>query len=178
MRMKGFTLLELLVGMIATGIVIAAVFSAYHIVGHQAFKYHERSKAASELSLMHSRLLKDCDKADRIQMLTERECLMVSHAEFLNYESEGNEEEQIVYDFRSDYILRIHRQHVDTFFVGVDAIATFRNGIKYDDVGDVVDELQIVLSDGALVMDVHKTYSASAEMLDEYIFICKNEFLP
>ena len=65
--LPGFTVLELLVGMIVSAIVLGTIFSAWHIVSKQAVVYEERAAYTRELSLGQSLLLRDCSSADSLQ---------------------------------------------------------------------------------------------------------------
>src|SRR5688572_11425268 len=61
---KGFTLLELLTGMIVSAIVLGAIFSAWKIISKQAMRYEAQAERTRELSLLHSRFITDVADAD------------------------------------------------------------------------------------------------------------------
>lgn len=123
-RLQGFTILELLAGMIATSIVIAAMFSAYHIINVQSLNYKEKSNAVAELSLFHSRITKDFNETASMEW---SEATLVFRKTF---ESANNSIElpMISYEFHDEYTLRRTGEHADTFKVDVQSHPAFNNG--------------------------------------------------
>jgi hypothetical protein len=65
-KLPAFTLMEIMVGMIVSTIVIAVIFSAWHIISKQSEQFHLRSEKIRDLSLMHSFLVVDTQSADSI----------------------------------------------------------------------------------------------------------------
>jgi competence protein ComGF len=63
-KIKAFTVLELLTGMIASAIVIASVFLAAQIVSNMAKRYSDSINNSHELSIFQSRLAADLSGSD------------------------------------------------------------------------------------------------------------------
>ena len=79
-KFHAFTLLELLVGMIVSGIVLAATFSAYRITTKQYENYNEKVETISEFSFLVSQLESDFSQAKDLVRLSENEIqLKISH---------------------------------------------------------------------------------------------------
>lgn len=168
MRLKAFTLLELLVGMIATGIVIAAVFSAYHIIGRQTLLYRESSESVSELSLLHSCLLLDCDNSEQIRLLNARTIVFRTPTSVPDNVNAADSAVQLVYEFRNEYVLRSCDGHADTFFVAVASISAFTNGVAQIDGDGTVDELHFAFNDMETEIRLQKSDDVSVEMQEEF----------
>lgn len=72
-KLPAFTLLELITGMIVSVLVLAIIFSAYHIVSRQAARFGSRTAMKRELSLLHSMFTKDTHSADSVSCVNENE---------------------------------------------------------------------------------------------------------
>lgn len=132
--LPAFTLLELLVGMIVSGLVLAATFSAWHIVTQQYAQYCKTTESTVELSAFLSRL--ECDVADAsaAYKLSETTVQLVHSTLTLEYR------------FSESYALRNSAGHTDTFRVSVPAIHTFYKTEKTAGENLRIDELRVVLS--------------------------------
>ncbi|HTF05147.1 MAG TPA: prepilin-type N-terminal cleavage/methylation domain-containing protein [Bacteroidia bacterium] len=128
-RLKGFTLLELLIGMIVSTIVLGATFSAYHIIAKQACVYQEKTKMNEELSLFHSRLMSDFQNNTPVFLLSPFELRM----------------DEAVYHFQESYTLRKTGEHIDTFFVTINACEGFVNGEPIGDSEVALDQVLLKL---------------------------------
>ena len=122
-RVKGFTLLELLVGMIVSGLVIGATFSAYHMIARQGTAYTEYSAADLERSLLHSVITRDQVMADSFSCDEQERCTWY-------YYDQGAVLRTIDYEFHEQYALRIAREHTDTFHLNPEE---FRERIETGD---------------------------------------------
>lgn len=65
-KLPAFTMLELLTGMIVSGIVLATLFTAYRIISAQAEQYRKRSAEYVAQSLLHSMITRDVLRSDSI----------------------------------------------------------------------------------------------------------------
>lgn len=136
-KLRAFTLLELLVGMIVSGIVLTATFSAYRIVSHQNLDYSARSKSATDLSFFMSRFAVDFSAKGKVYRLTENE---------ISFEQEKR---KLLYRFSEKNILRSEEAHTDTFFVAAIAVSSFFESIPVDGENQEADELHLrLLTDG------------------------------
>lgn len=105
-KLKGFTVLELLAGMIVSAIVLATLFTAYNIVSKQAINYRERSAAFVARSQLHSLLTRDVLRADSSFHSGEEnfQCLFRGQT--------------VVYETYDTCVIRKWNDRADTFFTG------------------------------------------------------------
>lgn len=108
-KLTAFTLLELLVGMVVSGIVVGAVFTAFHIVSRQAINYENRVQVSQELSLFHSILSTDASAADSVYCEENQSLVLFS--------GKNGTLTGIHYEFSGQYILRKNGGHIDTIRV-------------------------------------------------------------
>jgi type II secretory pathway component PulJ len=64
--LPAFTLLELMTGMIVCSIVLATIFSAYHIVAKRSAQFTTQCEENNSRSALHSLLTRDVLKSDSI----------------------------------------------------------------------------------------------------------------
>jgi type II secretory pathway pseudopilin PulG len=128
-----FTLLELLVGMIVSGLVLAATFSAYRIVTRQYAQYCKTTESTVGLSGFLSQLERDVANATEAYALFENAVQLVHATRTVDYR------------FSENYVLRSSAAHIDTFHVSVPAIHTFRKTEKASGENLRIDELRVVL---------------------------------
>ena len=131
-RLKGFTLLELLIGMIVSTIVLGATFSAYHIIAKQASIYQEKTKTNEDLSLFHSRFMNDFQNNASAFFVSPFELRM----------------QEVVYHFQESYTLRKNGEHIDTFFVTISACEGFVSGEPNGDSEIALDQVRLKLNTG------------------------------
>jgi len=128
-----FTLLELLVGMIISGMVLAVTFSAFHIVSKQTAGYRLKTQSMEEVSFFVSRLNADFSDAKNAAFVSGKAIRL----EF--------PQRSLEYRFRGKYVLHIEKDHTDTFYVAVDAAGVFNDGIKVEE-ESAIDELRLELT--------------------------------
>jgi type II secretory pathway pseudopilin PulG len=128
--LAAFTLLELLVGMIVSGIVLASAFSAWRIVSRQVRTYDERIQAAGELSFFISRFESEVMRAARMTPVSTDALRLELNSRLLTYR------------FHEKYVLRAEDLHTDTFFVQVKMTGTFFHGAKIP-VDEDADEIRL-----------------------------------
>jgi prepilin-type N-terminal cleavage/methylation domain-containing protein len=104
-KLKAFTLLELLVGMIISGIVIAAGFNAYRVISTQFKTYKETSAVYSSFSFFEAQFRQDFRNAKEISAENENSVQFISG------------EKKTGWRFNEKYALRNDRNETDTFFV-------------------------------------------------------------
>lgn len=104
--LPGFTLLELMVGMIISSIVIAAAFSALHIISQQHKLYRDRHDASTEASFFCSQLRNDFVKASSSDL----------NNQLLILQSTSN---TITYKNTPPFVTRNNGIQTDTFFVQI-----------------------------------------------------------
>jgi prepilin-type N-terminal cleavage/methylation domain-containing protein len=130
-ELKAFTLLELLVGMILSGIVLAATFTAYRVVTRQYETYRDKSKSITEVSLFVAQLESDFENATTITLASENRI----HLQF--------EKRMLEYRFSEKYVLRNDFMRTDTFNVSVAQTEAFRQSGKINSESAEIDELRL-----------------------------------
>ena len=156
-RLRAFTLLELLVGMVVSGIVLTTTFSAYRIVSSQLSGFERQTAYVKEISLFTSQLGSDFSNAGTITCISPQEIRLVSATR------------QIDYRFAGSYVLRNDLNRTDTFRVVVEDMHALKNNEKVDDGDAEIDELHLLLLiDGKKEEEVlRQATDASAAMQDE-----------
>src|SRR4051812_29683995 len=131
-RLKAFTLLELLVGMIISGIVVAACFNAYRIIGGQFKTYRETTAVYDSFSFFEAEMQREFSDAKDVERVSGNEIRMIY------------EDRDINWQFKEKYALRNDGNETDTFFVSVRKAEMFSDGEKED--GDVtVNQVKLIL---------------------------------
>jgi hypothetical protein len=132
--LKAFTILELLVGMILSGIVLTATFTAYRITTRQYESYREKSGMLTEVSFLVSQLEADFEKAKSVTRNSESNIMLQSENSMLEYH------------FSEKYVLRNNFLRTDTFHVAITAIETFSRTEKINSDESIIDELHLLLN--------------------------------
>lgn len=132
-RFRAFTLLELLIGMILSGIVLTATFSAYRIITRQYETYCGKSESVCDLSLFVSQLQSDFSNATSIIRISENEIQLHSEKRILDYR------------FSEKRVLRNDLSRIDTFNVCVTGIETFLESEKMNSENSEFDELHVMM---------------------------------
>ena len=131
---KAFTILELLVGMILSGIVLTATFTAYRVTLKQFQSYSERSATLTEISFFTSQLEADFEKAKMVKRISENVMLLESEKTALEYR------------FTDKYVLRNNFLQTDTFHVTIAGTETFMKSGKVIADDAETDELHVWLN--------------------------------
>jgi prepilin-type N-terminal cleavage/methylation domain-containing protein len=153
-KFKAFTLLELLVGMILSGIVLTATFTAYRITTKQYETYSSKSKAITEISFFVSRLQADFSNATTI----------IQHSE--NSIQLQSEKRMLEYRFTAATVLRNDFNRIDTFNVSVSGMEALYKSEKVNTADSEIDELQLQINfEGKTEKKVYlKTKNPKAEI--------------
>jgi type II secretory pathway pseudopilin PulG len=108
-KLPAFTLLELIVGMIVSVIVLAVIFSAYHIVVRQSEQFCSRSTGKRDLSLLHSTYTRDITSCDSVAIISadEVQCYLLE---------KNNWHLSATYTSIGEAVTRTSAARVDTFF--------------------------------------------------------------
>ena len=155
--LPAFTLLELLIGMLLSGIVLSATFSAYRIISKEAELYRVQTKSASELSFFISHFHSDFHLSEQI----------ISSGENVIHLKQKNRE--LIYRFSPEFVLRSDQEHTDTFYVSVTNAGLFFQGEKVLN-GEEADEIQIRIKEGKENLPVNlKKRNSSRELLKSEI---------
>jgi hypothetical protein len=107
-KLKAFTILEVLVAMVISTLVIGGSFLAYEMTYKQYKHYEEVSSCTNEAVSFHAALEKDMENAETVRVTDKGlECLKKG--------------EKIDYDFSGEYVLRKLTLVTDTFHVKNDS---------------------------------------------------------
>lgn len=153
-QFRAFTLLELLIGMIVSGIVLSAGFSAWRIVSKEAEHFRAQGKSAIEISFFKSHFTSDFHQSDRFYSEQENEIRMIQQKRVL------------IYQFSADYVLRKDGDHTDTFFVSVKDPELFSHDEKAAG-GSDADEIRMILKNGKQYEPVYFIRTKSSRELIE-----------
>jgi hypothetical protein len=145
--LPAFTLLELLTGMIVSSIVVAAAFSAFHIVGKQHSLYHERHESSSEASYFCSMLRRDFARAEVIEH---------SNGQLVCRTSQSS----VNYKLLADAVLRSTTAHTDTFRVQVNRWQLGHTAVP----GHLALEAELTVNGTPLPFQLIKTLSAGQQL--------------
>jgi prepilin-type N-terminal cleavage/methylation domain-containing protein len=162
-RLRAFTLLEVLVGMVVSGIVIAATFSTFRIVSGQVLQYQKQTAKSADLSLFASQFTADFTNAEKIIHQAEKEVLLKQRVRSIRYQ------------FLPAFISRSDADHTDTFFVAVSSAAFFLKGEKSEDDNALLDEIKFRFRVGEESFEqvyAHK-YAAQEVMREEELTVEK-----
>lgn len=106
-KLPGYTIIELIIIMVLTGILSALTFSALTLFSQNFFFFQKITRRSYELTLFHKLMLKDIDGAQKVETVgpASLRCVYV--------------DTEIQYDFETDQVLRRSAALVDTFHFAV-----------------------------------------------------------
>lgn len=133
-QLKAFTLLELLVGMILSGIVLTATFTSYKIITSQYNNYRDRSKSVTELSFFTSQLEADFSNAKTVLRISENEIELTSTEHILKYR------------FTGKYVLRNDLTRIDSFNVAITRLECFKKAEPVTTENAEADEIHLQIN--------------------------------
>ena len=157
-QLKAFTLLEMMVGMIISGIVIAAGFHAYRVVASQFKSYRITSERYDNLSFFEAQLRTDFQRAAELSRANENAILLT------------RENHPVAWQFGKKYALRNDGTATDTFFVTAIKTEMFFRDEKVTEDESQLTELKLQLdTDGhSCEIDCRKEQPAEAEIQTEF----------
>ena len=106
-KLKAFTLLELLIGMIISSIVIAIGYASYNMIYKQYLLYKSYRTELVEFAGLNSELHNNFYNSERVK------------AKETSLFFEFKNEKEIVFEFNDEFILRKEKESIDTFKVNV-----------------------------------------------------------
>lgn len=102
-KLKAFTLMELLIGMIVSAIVISFCYLSYGMIYKQFINYKTIKQELVETMQFHSVLSRDFADAQKV-LFKENELTLVNN-------------KNVNYNFETEFVLRKTGEAVDTFFL-------------------------------------------------------------
>jgi prepilin-type N-terminal cleavage/methylation domain-containing protein len=153
-KVKAFTLMELLVSMLISGIVISIIYLSYEIIYKQYEGYKKTNKKITQALLVNTLLKTDFLKAHYI--LNKEKGLL-----FLD-----KQQNAIGYQFEEKYILRKANNVQDTFFLKAITIKQEFMNLKQEEPFGLVDNLffEASILDELEQFHFQKTYGADVLM--------------
>jgi hypothetical protein len=155
-KIKAYTILELIVVMIISTLVIAITYKAYDVVLWQYMQFKNNSDKISKLIILDVLLTRDFSESDYVILREERgiDCVY--------------QEKQIGYYFLQEKIIREDQSSVDTFFIKIENIQYKQNGISTSKLNMLVDEIRFENLDETVHHFIYKkVYGADFLMRQE-----------
>ena len=147
-KVKAFTLIELVVVMIISGILFSIAYFSFFIISQRFNHFSSASSSVMEISNLQTILNKDFDEAEFLQL--QGDDLIVKKDSL-----------ELLYHFEEDYLLRTQLDQVDTFHIPIENKSYyFKNAIYYLNTG-YIDELEFTSEyhDEKFHFHFHKDYS-------------------
>lgn len=104
-RVKGFTILELLIALVISGLVIGLIYSAYLMFFLYQQKYKDIGQQTTDKVRLHSLLQQDFFEATKVQYENDQLICQKKHRQ------------QVIYELHHDQIIRWFQQIKDTFLI-------------------------------------------------------------
>ena len=104
-KIKAFTLMELLIGMIVSGLVVGFCMMAYFIIFKQFNTYKNTKQSISNIVLLHTVIANDFTNAKTIKSTANNNLVL------------SNGDNNITYRFTNKMLTRVNKETTDTFTV-------------------------------------------------------------
>jgi len=148
MKLKAYSILELLVAILISGIVISAAYSVFIFSNKQFFRFTAVKTDVRDYFELSSTIKRDFENAKTVVKVNEGEIEM----ELTN--------QQINYQFETNYILRNIDFHTDTFLFSVTNMEI--NTLNNYEQGNFINYLKLDLKNNSL--SFFKDYGAIAKL--------------
>jgi prepilin-type N-terminal cleavage/methylation domain-containing protein len=150
-KLKAFTLIELIIGMIIGSIVVGSCYTGYSFVLKQYYNYKQTKDTINEAMLLHTLISTDFNNA---RILSYKENNLQVALDSVN----------IMYSFEDSFILRKESDVIDTFYLQPKAIHF--SFLKENDLGNIIDELffEVTIFDETKKFHYSKQYSSDILM--------------
>lgn len=143
MKLKAFSLLEVLVAILISGIVISTAYSVYIYTHQQLIRYQSIKNGIRDYFELTTTLNRDFENAEKILKKDNYEIEMMIQSNRFNYQ------------IHTDYILRISDIQTDTFFFTTDdVVINHFDGTNHS----MVTSMQLTINDEQL--SFYKEYGA------------------
>ena len=109
-KLKAFTLMNFVVGMIITSIIMTSFYEAYQYMNEEVNMYRDQNNSVLDALNFQVNMNKDMLRAESITLLSEDEILVT------------NLSDKYYYEFKDDYILKRTDETTDTFKIKVSEI--------------------------------------------------------
>ena len=148
MKIKAFSMMEMMVSIVISGIVISTAYSVYVFTHKQFFKFTLVKSEIRDYFELSNVLNREFETAKKVIKKGSQEIEVVLIDKRVNY------------SFYNDYILRVVNNHTDTFhFTVSDVKMNVVNELKEE---PLIDNLTLIIDDnkGEEYLSLHKNYGA------------------
>jgi prepilin-type N-terminal cleavage/methylation domain-containing protein len=151
MKLKAFSLIEIVVALFLSAIVISAVYSGYVFTHQQFFKFASIKTEISNYYKLSEVLHREFEMSQRVLKTGERRIAIEQMNQTINYH------------FDQDFIVRAIKEQTDTFFFKVEGLEIIGFNIKNE---VVLEHLRINLNEER-TLSFTKTYGAILQIEKE-----------
>jgi|GEM_PF-6875813 len=154
MKIKAFTLLEVVLAMMLAAIVIGMAYTGFGLMSRLYGEYRKKNLAYADVQLLRQALQRDVEKAALLH-LEERQLTFST-------DTAGGLPEQLRYQWTADQLLRSTALGQDTFRLkGLQLQAFFEGRAALEGLADRL-ELRFVQDSVAMQMSIHKNYDSKS----------------
>lgn len=148
MKLKGFSILELMVAIILSGMVIGTAYSVYTFTHQQLYHFSSIKTEIRNYYEFSEVLNRDVENASKIIKRNEYE---------IELQQLGR---NVTYEFKNDFVLRYHQNNLDTFFFAINQLElNVLNEIKEELLVDYI-RLNIADEGKNKTLSIYKNYGA------------------
>lgn len=146
-KVKGFTLMELLVGMVISALVISFGYQAFHLIGKQFSSYRSAKKELNERELFQSVFSRDLASSYTARKIQNQIDLALDSS-------------RIEYKFEDEFILRNTNLSKDTFYLPVREMSTGAADFDLTDTLIRMIKLRLLVNQEEQFLEFRKEYDS------------------
>lgn len=154
MKLQSFSLVEMLVVLVLSGIVLSILYFAYYSISTYQFALVRKADKQEELGLMFYTLKNDVECSTILRMREQNiiDCYRTP------------EQLDVSYYFDAPNVIRRQLQRIDTFHCNIERPVFSFQGVIATDVNAVVDQIRLVVDSPQipLELDINKLYDAAS----------------
>jgi prepilin-type N-terminal cleavage/methylation domain-containing protein len=150
MKLKAFSLLEIMIAILLSGIVISAIYSGYFFTHKQFFRFNAIKTEIRNYFELSEVLNREFETAKKIVKTGSQQIEIELIDKTVNY------------SFNTDYILRTIGNRIDTFFIGVTNVEM--NVINELAEEPLVDYTELSIKEKDNILSLYKNYGAIAKI--------------
>lgn len=154
MKVQSFSLVEMLVVLVLSGIVLSILYFAYYGITTHQINFARKINIQEDRGLMYFTLKRDVERSYLLRM---RDKYSIDC-----YRSAGQLD--VSYYFDAPNVIRKQIERIDTFHCNIEEPLFFFQGKMVTDIDAVVDEIRVVenASEIPLELDIGKLYDATS----------------
>jgi prepilin-type N-terminal cleavage/methylation domain-containing protein len=153
-RINSFSLVEMLVVLVLSGIVLSTLYFAYYSISTYQFTLARKSEQQEDLSLMFYTFKRDIEHCYILRMRNQHVIDCYNAPEQLG----------VSYYFDAPNVIRKQLERIDTFHCQIEEPLFFFRGASVIDENAVVDEIRLIenISSIPIELDINKLYDAAS----------------